>query len=184
VEADVYGNVHVAWFDDRDGNDEIYYCIREEGAWGPAERLTDDSALSQFPSIAGDINGGLHLVWWDTRDGNAELYYKQRYAPGAGLSVPDVPADGLCKVGVSPNPARSEVDLAFWLASPGPVSLEVIDIKGRVVWRGSSASPSQGWNSAIWMCRDMNGQRVAPGIYLVRVRAGKSGAVAKIVVTE
>jgi hypothetical protein len=185
VEADVYGNIHVAWFDYRDGNDEIYYCIREGVDWGSAERITDDAALSQFPSIAADSIGSVHLVWWDTRDDStAEVYYKQRFAPGAGLSVPGTPAGTLCQVEVSPNPARSEVSLAFWLDSQGPASLAVIDIAGRVVWRGSCAPPSQGWNSATWMCRDMRGQRVAPGIYLVRIQAGTSGAVAKVVVTK
>ena len=185
VEADVYGNVHVAWFDLRDGNDEIYYCIREGDEWGSAERITDDPALSQFPSIAADSIGSVHLVWWDTRDDStAELYYKQRYAPGAGLAVPGTPAGSLCRVEASPNPARSEVRLAFWLASPSSVSLAVIDITGRVVWRGSSASPDPGWSSATWKCRDMRGQRVAPGIYMVRVRAGTSSAVAKVVVAE
>jgi hypothetical protein len=185
VEADVYGNVHVAWFDLRDGNDEIYYCIREGGSWGSAERITDDAALSQFPSIAADSQGGVHLVWWDTRDDStAEVYYKQRYAPGAGLPVPDTPDVAPCRVEVSPNPARSEVGLAFWLSSHGSASLEVIDVAGRVVWYGYFASPSQGWNSATWMCHDMSGRPVAPGIYLVRVEAGGSSAVAKIVVAK
>jgi hypothetical protein len=185
VETDVYGNIHVAWFDLRDGNDEIYYCIREGGAWGPAERITDDPAFSQLPSIATDSMGSVHLVWWDTRDDStAELYYKQRYAPGAGLTAPDTPPSIACKVEVSPNPARSEVRLAYWLASPDPASLVVVDIAGRVVWRASCASFSQGWKSATWMCRDMMGQRVAPGIYLVRVQGGTSGTAAKIVVIK
>ena len=185
VEADADGNVHVAWFD-CDGNDEIYYCLREGTTWCPAEQLTNDPGLSQFPSFAADGQGNIHLLWCDTRDTvpDAELYYKQRYSPSAGLLLPDTPVAALCQVKVLPNPARSEVNLGFRLASAGPVSIVVTDVSGRVVWHGSCASPSEGWNSQTWTCRDTSGHRVAPGIYLARIQAAAGASVAKIVVTK
>jgi len=186
VAADASGNVHVSWFDNYDGNDEIYYCAREGTTWGPLERLTEDPGLSQFPAVAADGRGSVHLVWCDMRDpaSDYEIYYKQRYAPGAGLTMSDVPVATPCKLMVSPNPARSEVELGFWLSSPGSASLAVIDIPGRIVWRGSCASARQGWNSANWTCHDTSGNPVAPGIYLARIHAGGSSSTAKIVVVE
>jgi len=71
-------DVHVVWYDDRDGNDEIYYRQSTDGgsSWEADTRLTDNSAYSYIPtvSVSDQI---VHLVWVDTRDGNDEIYYKR-----------------------------------------------------------------------------------------------------------
>ncbi|MFQ5748191.1 MAG: hypothetical protein ACE5H3_01905 [Planctomycetota bacterium] len=70
-------DVWFAWFDDRDGNWEIYFKrSRDFGAtWSPDRRLTRDGGASVRPSLAvGDR--GLHLIWWDSRDGNEEIYWR------------------------------------------------------------------------------------------------------------
>jgi len=70
--------VHAVWFDKRDGNYEIYYKRSSDGGtnWEADIRLTNDTAVSQNPSIAltGQV---LHVVWSDYRDGNYEIYYKR-----------------------------------------------------------------------------------------------------------
>jgi hypothetical protein len=71
--------VHVVWYDDRDGNPEIYYKRSTDGGlnWGTDIRLTNNSSdYSQYPSIS--VSGStVHVVWWDVRDGNNEIYYKR-----------------------------------------------------------------------------------------------------------
>jgi len=70
-------SVHVAWFDDRDGNFEIYYKRSTDGGtvWGPDIRLTNNSATSWACAIS--VSGsGVHVAWYDERDGNQEIYYK------------------------------------------------------------------------------------------------------------
>ncbi|MEO8512979.1 MAG: exo-alpha-sialidase [Ignavibacteria bacterium] len=70
--------VHVVWYDIRDGNREIYYKRSADGgaSWGADTRLTNNSALSELPSIA--VSGlEVHVVWHDARDGNREIYYKR-----------------------------------------------------------------------------------------------------------
>ncbi|MCX6162606.1 MAG: T9SS type A sorting domain-containing protein [Ignavibacteriae bacterium] len=73
------GNVvHAVWYDNRDGNDEIYYKRSADGGtnWGSDTRLTYDVSASQHPSVA--VSGLLvHVVWRDSRDGNIEIYYKR-----------------------------------------------------------------------------------------------------------
>jgi hypothetical protein len=73
------GNViHTAWYDNRDGNYEIYYKrSTDDGAtWGAELRLTNDNAVSQRPSVA--VSGQfVHVVWYDFRNNNEEIYYKQ-----------------------------------------------------------------------------------------------------------
>ncbi|MCI0715417.1 MAG: exo-alpha-sialidase [Chlorobi bacterium] len=70
--------VHVVWTGDREGNYEVYYKRSTDGgtSWGPDERLTNNSAISQISSIT--VSGQVvHVVWHDNRDGNWEIYYKR-----------------------------------------------------------------------------------------------------------
>ena len=69
--------VHVVWYDNRDGNYEIYYKRSpDDGAtWGPDARLTDEPSLSSNPSVA--VAGPeIHVVWEDERDQEIEVYHK------------------------------------------------------------------------------------------------------------
>ena len=70
--------VHVVWYDERDGNREIYYKRSTDAgvSWGVDTRLTIDPAPSNNPSVS--VSGLIvHLVWHDERDGNKEIYYKR-----------------------------------------------------------------------------------------------------------
>lgn len=78
-------NVHLAWFDDRDGNQEIYYKRSADGgaSWGADTRLTNSVGNSWYPTLA--VNGTVvHMVWYDDRNGNDEIYYKR--STDGGLS--------------------------------------------------------------------------------------------------
>lgn len=77
--------VHVAWYDERAGNPEIFYKRSTAGdtAWGTDVRLTNNSASSIFPSISAS-GSAVHVVWYDDRDGNNEIYYKN--STDAGLT--------------------------------------------------------------------------------------------------
>ncbi|MBK8550021.1 MAG: hypothetical protein IPL53_02760 [Ignavibacteria bacterium] len=71
-------DVHIAWQDRRDVDDEIYYKrSTDEGvSWGADVRLTNNAAVSAIPSVS--VSGlFVHVAWDDTRDGNAEIYYKR-----------------------------------------------------------------------------------------------------------
>jgi hypothetical protein len=70
--------VHVAWHDNRDGNEEIYYKRSTDGGatWGADTRLTNATGNSALASIAVSGNN-VHIAWSDERDGNWEIYYKR-----------------------------------------------------------------------------------------------------------
>jgi hypothetical protein len=77
-------NVHVVWYDNRDGNYEIYYKRSTDGgvSWGADTRLTNNSGQSWYPSVS--VSGQVvHVVWYDGRDGNDEIYYKRSTDAGA-----------------------------------------------------------------------------------------------------
>lgn len=70
--------VHIVWYDQRDGNNEIYYKRSNDNGetWGSDVRLTNNSSYSAFPSII--VSGSIvHIVWFDNRDANDEIYYKR-----------------------------------------------------------------------------------------------------------
>jgi hypothetical protein len=81
--------VHVVWYDNRDGNREIYYKRSTDMGinWGQDIRLTNDPAYSYTSTIAADQDF-VCVVWYDERDGNFEVYTK--YSTNGGVSwTPD-----------------------------------------------------------------------------------------------
>jgi len=79
--------VHAAWWDNRDGNYEIYYKRSTDNgfSWGPDVRLTSDSGWSSTPCIASS-GDRVYLAWEDDRNGAGEIYYKFSTDDGATWS--------------------------------------------------------------------------------------------------
>jgi hypothetical protein len=76
--------VHVAWYDSTVGNWEIYYKRSTNGGltWGADTRLTNNSAISEFPTLA--VSGSIvHIVWADSRQGGGNIYYKRSVNGGS-----------------------------------------------------------------------------------------------------
>ncbi len=80
--------VHIVWIDTRDGKGEIYYkrSVDDGATWGIEERLTNDPAYSEHPSVA-VCDSIVHIVWIDTRDDNYEIYYKRSVDNGANWGI-------------------------------------------------------------------------------------------------
>jgi len=85
IAADSSGNIHVVWYDNSPGNNEIYYRRSPDKGttWGSLRKLTWTAGESCYPEIAVDSSGDIHLVWWDNTPGNAEIYYKKSTDRGA-----------------------------------------------------------------------------------------------------
>ncbi|UCG31057.1 MAG: exo-alpha-sialidase [candidate division WOR-3 bacterium] len=90
--------VHVVWYDNRDGNYEIYYKRSDDGGstWGSDMRITDEPSWSSIPSLAVS-SSNVHVVWEDDRDMDIEVYHK-RSTDGGLTWGPDV------HVTVAPGP--------------------------------------------------------------------------------
>ncbi|MBI4349588.1 MAG: exo-alpha-sialidase, partial [Elusimicrobia bacterium] len=78
--------VHVAWFDGRDGDTEIYYKASADGGrtWTPDLRLTEARGASTLPSLAADARGA-HVLWVDERGGKPAIYYRRTDSGDTGL---------------------------------------------------------------------------------------------------
>ncbi|MFX1572305.1 MAG: TIR domain-containing protein [Promethearchaeota archaeon] len=101
IAIDNYGNIHVVWYDDTDGqwgtDEEIMYVNYTSSAgWSNATVISDlyggsvwNNRYSRDPSIAIDNIGGIHVVWNDDTDGewgtDTEIMYVN-YTSSTGWS--------------------------------------------------------------------------------------------------
>src|SRR5262249_43179680 len=76
-------DVYVAWWDGRDGNNEVYFKRSADGGktWRPDVRLSHSEGDSVKPSLAVSRDF-LHMIWVDSRDGNPQLYYRRASRSG------------------------------------------------------------------------------------------------------
>ena len=82
--------VYVAWDDDRDGNQEIYFKVSENGGttWSQDMRLTQDGASSTSPALVVDPAGVIHLAWRDKRGGTWSGWYMRSGDHGQTWTAP------------------------------------------------------------------------------------------------
>ena len=84
----------------------------------------------------------------------------------------ELPLDaGLTLRGNFPNPFNPKTNIAFSLAEPGRVRLEIFDLSGRLVRTLIDAQADAGEHVAEWNGRDANGAPVSSGIYFAKVSA-------------
>lgn len=105
--------------------------------------------------------------------------------PYARLAVTGVPPTPLASgLALSPNPSRGPVTLQFRLEKESPVSLQIVDVTGRVVGGFESTPFGRGTHSLGWAARDAEGNRLAPGLYLFRVSTQDVTHTGRIVITR
>ncbi len=144
-------NIHLVWYDLRDGNAEIYYKRTTDlgNTWSPDTGLTSDGADSFFPSIAVD-GSRVHVVWTDERDGNREIYYKRN--PTANIGIEEEEIRSLrreARIKARPNPFVS------FTAVPGCEEeyFAVYDIAGKQIGQHKG---------------NMIGRNLPPGVYFIK----------------
>lgn len=102
---------------------------------------------------------------------------------GTGVDAQgDGPAASLGLLPPRPNPTFGSARIAFDLARPGRARIAVYDIAGRLVQVVAEDDYAAGRSEVVWNGRNRRGQRVAPGVYAVRIESGGKSALAKAVV--
>ncbi len=79
IAIDSTNSANIAWYDNRDGNFEIYFSKVDQLGNIAVEntRLTSDANISYVPSLGVDSYDKLHLIWQDYRSGRREIFYKK-----------------------------------------------------------------------------------------------------------
>jgi hypothetical protein len=89
-----------------------------------------------------------------------------------GIPEAGAPPARTVLAGNYPNPFQPRTTIAFDLATPGPVRLDIFDIRGRLVTRLYEGEMGTGRFTLRWDGVDSRGNSVAAGIYFYRLEAG------------
>ena len=167
-------NVHVVWNDVRDGWDfEVYYKYSSDGGlnWQPDTRLTNDTNLSEYPSVTVS-NSVVHVVWADYRDGNPEIYYT-RDPNGNPVGTEKLFKDN--SFHIFPNPATDNFTLTFNslpILSRNSFEIKIFNVLGENMYTDKLFTKSN-----IINCKSF-----PSGIYYVKVSDGEKMFVEKVII--
>lgn len=146
------------------------------------ERRTATAEWETRATVTADGNG---TITFEDREIVPGVRYAYRLAYNDGgtwtqsaESWVDIPVHAaLALFGVTPNPSAGEGLIRFSLANDEPAVLEVFDVRGRRV-HASEASLGAGSHAVSFA----KGERLAAGVYTVRVRQGSNSASTRAVV--
>ncbi len=164
-------NVHIAWYDNRTGNYQVYYRNSNDGGlnWTPELRLTQTSSSSSNPAIA-ISDDAVHIVFCDDRSGDTEIYYlrnptgnvgvEEGLTPDAGRSTPDATI------------VRGVLVLSGDCPRTGTVPKTLVDISGRkVLDLRPGANDVSGLASGVYFVRSaVSGERSAVSVRKVVIQ--------------
>jgi len=126
--------------------------------------------LSGLRGTAGALGTGSHD---STRGGRFNFLVNTSCYVGVGDGAP---AGGALSLACAPNPSARGTTLHYTLPRRSTVSLEVYDVRGRLVRALQSGSFAAGDHEAYWDGRAMSGTRAGAGVYFVRLATGAHAA--------
>ncbi len=91
--------------------------------------------------------------------------------PVATAAPGPVPVVARASLAAFPNPFNPRVSLSWRLPAAGPVDLDIVDVRGRLVRRLLTGAPVSATGRVLWDGRDERGRAAPSGVYLVRIRA-------------
>lgn len=118
-------------------------------------------------------------------DGRASGFSERFETAGGQTPVGDgtVPSS-LAIIGVAPNPFNPSTTVTFDLPRNGTVSLQIFDLRGRLVATLHRGTLPAGRHRAVWDGGDSDGRPAAAGIYLVRLDDGQERRAVKAVLAK
>ena len=191
IAPDGAGGAIVAFADSRSGSEDIY--AQRISAGGTVQWTADGVALctaagdQQGPLLVSDGTHGAILIWVDHRYGtwaSSDLYAQRVQANGQLGGTVDVSGEASLAFAldpVRPNPVLGgTLTVRFTLASGTAASLELLDVAGRRIITREVGSLGTGRHAL-----DLGeGQRLAPGLYLVCLRQGTNTRVTRVAVLK
>ena len=150
------------------------------------------------PSLASAVNGAWHLELQDgsvvklsvgrvpelVREGAGGRALLEIFSRLSTQGISNVRLPGVTLSPNVPNPFNPSTAITFRLPAPGPVSLEVFDMRGRrvkVLFRGGA---EQGNHTVYWDGTGVDGRRLASGVYFYRLQAGQESITRKMILVK
>jgi hypothetical protein len=179
------GDAHVVWVDHRHGDAEIYFMTKDESGWDDELRLTYAAGASLLPTVSANSSGKTCIIWTDLRHGNADLYFITRSESGVGGELAAGPIDARVHLSQPyPVPFAGRTHIAFTIAEPSQVLLEVFDVKGRLIKTIGDGRYGSGTHRFAWDGTSDSGDAVAPGVYFLRCLTPEAQRVERIVLVR
>lgn len=85
---------------------------------------------------------------------------------------------------IAPHPVRAGTTVRFSLAAPSHVRVHLYGVDGRAIQALADGWRPAGQHALAWDGRDGRGERVAPGVYFLRLEAGGHRETARLVVVD
>jgi hypothetical protein len=149
------------------------------GAWG------NPAGLGEVFSAVVPAAGYYCLAVWKAKTDDLPRDGAYRLTFGADLTDvrDDVPsATGLARV--YPNPFNPMTTIAFDLAEPAAAEVAIYDLQGALVRTLVHESRPAGRHEVVWDGTDDAGRRTASGVYMVRLKAGSTAQMRKLVLVK
>ncbi|NOS84925.1 MAG: T9SS type A sorting domain-containing protein [Ignavibacteria bacterium] len=175
--------LHLVWYDNRDGNQEIYYKRSTNSGtnWGADTRLTINiPGISYLPSVA--VSGSaVHVVWSDDRNSNYEIYYKRDSTgnPTGIININSEIPDQFSLLQNYPNPFNPVTNIKFSIPKSGNAKLIVYDISGKEMMVLVNGSLNAGTYTV-----ELNASNLASGVYFYRIETSGFTDIKKLVVVK
>ena len=100
ISSDENGHVYVTWYDDRNGNSDIYFNYSDDyGVTWLANDIRLDTGDapgardSSSPQISSDANGHVYVTWEDRRNSNCDIYFNYSDDYGETWQANDIRLD-------------------------------------------------------------------------------------------
>ncbi|NPD44518.1 MULTISPECIES: FlgD immunoglobulin-like domain containing protein [unclassified Lentimicrobium] len=77
------------------------------------------------------------------------------------------------KFAIFPNPISTQANIQYHLSNTVHIELKIYNLKGELIKTLVNKKQSTGTQRIKWNATDKNGKEVSPGLYLIRLKAGK-----------
>jgi hypothetical protein len=161
-------NLHVAWVDCRADEGDIYYArsTNAGGSWEEEQAVTTSTARSRYPFVC--VSGSvLHTLWMDDY---RQIVYRRNPTGNMGTTATEDPVF-LPEFTLDqnyPNPFSASSTLRFSLPIAAHVRITLHDMLGRKL----QTMLDDMHNAGTYTTR-IDGGRLSPGNYLLRMQAGE-----------
>jgi len=123
-------------------------------------------------------------VYTDSGSAGVMLKCSQGGGDEAGDLVPEVVVEKTELLHPYPNPFNPVTNIDFALKNPGSINLVVFDIRGRRVKVLESGHRDMGHHTVSWFGDNSSGQRVASGVYFVRLVADGQNMIKRMLLVK
>jgi hypothetical protein len=145
--------------------------------------ITWENITGNLPPIGGETQCAVCPT--DERIYVADYYTDGIWATSLYVTGASHASEAECLLTVHPNPFNPSTLVSFTLRHSAAVSLEVLDVQGRLVRRLVAADlRPAGLQTMRWDGRDDSGQNLPSGLYLARLEAGAESSVIKVLLVR